>query len=150
MNQFELSKLVLKNLSQFDLSPTAKLVLIALIGYYNPKTNEIFPKQITIAEQLGISLSSVKRSVKELSAHQLVIYELKNTNRYKFTSTLFNLIKLTPEIAQNESSSCVKMTPPCHEQKNKKINNNYYNNQAKKEVSSASFEHKTKDQLYEM
>jgi len=123
LSQFELSKIVLKNLNQFDLSPTAKLVLLTLVDCYNPKNNEIYPKQITIAEQLGISISSVKRAVKELAAHQIVIYELKNTNRYKMTSTFFELLKLTPDMEQKESSSSIKLKPPCHEHKKEKIIN---------------------------
>ena len=104
--QFELSKITLKNLNRFDLSPTAKLVLLALVDCYNPRTEGIFPKQKTIAEQLGISVSSVIRAIKELAHAQIVIYETKSTNRYKLTPTFFTLVKLTAASSQNESLSC--------------------------------------------
>ena len=112
LSQFELSKITLRNLNKFDLSPTAKLVLLALIDCYNPTKAEIYPKQSTIADELGISVSSVIRAIKELSASQLIIYETKTTNRYKLTSTFFDLIKLTPATSQNEISSCVNLTSP--------------------------------------
>ena len=67
LSQFELSKITLKNLNKFDLSPTAKLVLLALVDCYNPQKAEIYPKQKTIADQLGVNISSVKRAIKELT-----------------------------------------------------------------------------------
>jgi hypothetical protein len=111
LSQFELSKITLKNLNKFDLSPTAKLVLLALVDCYNPRKEEIYPKQSTIVDQLGISISSVKRAIKELADSQIIIYELKNTNRYKFTQTFFNVVNLTSGKVQNESSSCIKLNP---------------------------------------
>jgi DNA-binding MarR family transcriptional regulator len=123
LSQFELSKLTLKNLNKFELSPTAKLVLLALIDCYNPANAEIYPKQETISEHLGISLSSVKRAIKELANAQLIIYITKNTNRYKMTSKFFELVNLTPEQAQNDTSQSVNLTPAYIEQKKEQKKN---------------------------
>ena len=89
-SQFELTKNVLNNLSQFDITPTAKLVLLYLTGCYNPDNADVFPKQSTIATSLGVSERSVVRAVQELCACGLVIIECKNSNRYKFTSSVYD------------------------------------------------------------
>jgi len=106
VTQFKLSKLTLQNLAKFNISPTAKLVLLYLVDCYNPAKLYIFPKQETIADKLGISLSSVKRAVKELSKASIVIIELKFSNRYNLTRTFFNLLKMTPDTVQIESPKC--------------------------------------------
>lgn len=86
--QFELTKRVLNNLSQFNLKPTAKLVLLYLCDCYNPKHGEMFPKQSTIAEKIGVSEVSVTRAIQELHKEGLLISERKYTNRYRFTSKI--------------------------------------------------------------
>jgi DNA-binding Lrp family transcriptional regulator len=55
---------------------------------YNPKHKEVFPKQKTIADRLGISERSVTRAIQELFKEGLVLIECKYTNRYKFTSKI--------------------------------------------------------------
>jgi DNA-binding MarR family transcriptional regulator len=136
LSQFQLSKITLKNLNKFGLSPTAKLVLLALVDCYNPKSEEIFPKQSTIADQLGISISSVKRAIKELANAQLVIYETKNTNRYRLTSYFFELLKLTPAIVQNDSSPSIRLNHAHDEQKREYINNSQILNFKKRNESN--------------
>ena len=86
--QFDLTNDILNNLSQFNITPTAKLVLLYLTSCYNPKHAEIFPKQKTIAIKLGISERSVTRAIQELFNEGLVLIECKYTNRYKFTSKI--------------------------------------------------------------
>jgi DNA-binding transcriptional MocR family regulator len=65
----------------------------------------MYPKQETIADKVGISLSSVKRAIKELSQVGLIVYETKNTNKYCFTSKIFDLCNMTPTTVQNGSSA---------------------------------------------
>lgn len=108
--QFKLSKITLQNLSKFNISPTAKLVLLYLIDCYNPTKIYMFPKQETISDKLGISLSSVKRAVKELSKAGIIVIELKFSNRYSITPTFFNLLNMTPDIVQIDSPKCQKET----------------------------------------
>jgi len=93
--QFELTTYLLQNLNKFNLKPTTKLVLMYLSSCYNPKHKEVFPKQRTIADKLGISEASVIRAISELHKEGLIISERKYTNRYKFTS------KIVPECPEN-------------------------------------------------
>ena len=126
LSQFELSKITLKNLHKFNISPTGKLVLLALIDCYNPTKHDIFPKQTTIAQQLGISISSVKRVIKEITNAGLLIYERKYQNRYKLTQHFFDLINLTPAEVKFKPSESTNLNPACIEQKketNKKQKN---------------------------
>lgn len=84
ISQFELSKKILNNLSQFKVSPSAKLVLLYLADCYNPKTAKMFPKQKTIAAKLGISERSVIRAISELREGGLILVESNLSNRYVF------------------------------------------------------------------
>ena len=97
--QFDLTKKTLNNLSQFKITPTAKLVLLYLTDCYNPKHKEVFPKQKTIADKLGVSERSVTRAIQELFKAGLILIECKYTNRYKFTS------KIIQEQAENVSDN---------------------------------------------
>ena len=108
--QFKLSKITLQSLSKFNISPTAKLVLLYLVDCYNPAKVYIFPKQETITDKLGISLSSVKRAVKELAKANIIIIELKFSNRYNLTLTFFDLLNMTPDIVQIEPLKCQNET----------------------------------------
>lgn len=80
--QFDLTKQTLNNLSQYDLTPVAKLVLLYLTDCYNPNNACVFPKQKTIAIKLGISERSVIRAIQELFKAGLILIECKHTNRY--------------------------------------------------------------------
>ena len=91
LRQIDIVNYLLNNLSQFNLKPTTKLVLLYLAGCYNPKHADVFPKQKTIALKMGISEASVIRSIAELHKEGLIISERKYTNRYKFTSRILNL-----------------------------------------------------------
>jgi DNA-binding transcriptional MocR family regulator len=133
LTQFEFTKVLLNNLSLFDLAPTTKLVLLYLSNFYNPQ-KPAYPRQETISQTIGISLSSVKRAVKELSELGLILVEMKWNNNYVFTSKIFDILKLTLSKDQNETKLQVKLNP--HDKTiNKKINkpNNFYkNNEAPK------------------
>ncbi len=125
ISQFELSKKILNNLSQFNLKPITKLVLLYLCDCYNPKKAEMFPKQSTIADKLGVSEASVIRAIQELHKEGLIVSERKYTNRYKFTSKIVcecpqdNFLckkQMQVKESQNESLSTCKLQPHEHEQ----------------------------------
>ncbi len=97
-SQFRLTNKTVNNLSQFDLTPTAKLVLVYLTTCYNPKKADMFPKQKTIAMKLGISERSIVRAISELIKAGLIVVECKYSNRYKFTS---KIVSKSPEIEKN-------------------------------------------------
>ena len=86
--QFELTTDIITKLNTFKLTPTAKLVLLYLTTCYNPKHKEVFPKQKTIAEKLGVSEISVTRAISELHKEGLIISERKISNKYAFTSRI--------------------------------------------------------------
>lgn len=125
--QFKLSKITLQSLSKFNISPTAKLVLLYLIDCYNPAKVYMFPKQETIADKLGISLSSIRRGIKELSKANIIVIELKFSNRYSLTSTFFEIINMTPDSVQNEPPTCqIEINHVITEKElNKKTENNF-------------------------
>lgn len=118
---FELSKKTLNNLSQFNLKPIAKLVLLYLCDCYNPQHGEMFPKQSTIAKKLGVSEISVIRAIQELHKEGVIISERKYINRYRFTSKIvsegdiFKEKEMIVETYQNEKET-IKMKPHEHEQ----------------------------------
>jgi DNA-binding Lrp family transcriptional regulator len=129
ISQIKLTNYLLNNLSQFNLKPTTKLVLLYLSGCYNPKHADVFTKQKTIAHQMGISEASVIRAIQELHKEGLIISERKYTNRYKFTSRILNLggmvegfseaNKMQVANSQNERLETCKLQAPCIEQKEK-------------------------------
>ncbi len=82
ISQFALTKQTLNNLSQYDITPVAKLVLLYLTDCYNPKNAEVFPKQKTIALKLGVSERSITRAIQELFKAGLILIERKSSNRY--------------------------------------------------------------------
>ena len=126
IRQVELLNYLLNNLQQFNLKPTTKLVLLYLAGCYNPKHADVFPKQKTIALQMGISEASVIRAVQELHKEGLIISERKYTNRYKFTSRILNLggmvedfseaNNMQVENSQNATSETCNLQAPYIEQ----------------------------------
>lgn len=114
-SQFELTKDLLNNLQQFNITPVAKLVLLYLSSCYNPKKADMFPKQKTIADKIGVSEVSVTRAISELHKEGLIVSERKYTNRYKFTSRISSeraqneQNNLTGGILQNDNKETIKM-----------------------------------------
>lgn len=123
VSQFELSKKVLNNLYKYNLKPVTKLVLLFLCDCYNPKHGEMFPKQSTIAQKLGVSEVSVIRAISELHKERLIISERKGVNRYTFTSRILSeppineQNKMIVQAKQKDSSKPIKKIASCIEQK---------------------------------
>lgn len=125
--QFELTQKLLQNLNNFKLTPAAKLVLLYLSSCYNPKHGEMFPKQRTIADKIGVSEASVIRAISELHNEGLIISERKYTNRYKYTSKFLTSLgiltkKMQVANSQNEIKETSKMQVPLIEPKKEQIN----------------------------
>lgn len=97
-SQFRLTNYLLNNLSQFNLSPIAKLVLLELSACYNPKKADMFPKQKTLAKKIGVSERSIVRAIQELVKEGLVLVESKYSNHYIFTS------KISQKLPQNDKN----------------------------------------------
>lgn len=113
-SQFRFTDRLLKNLNKYKLSPTGKLVLLYLSSCYNPKKADVFPKQKTIANKLGISDRSVVRAIQELVKEGLIFVESKYTNHYVFSSKIvqkpsqnekiFEPENLSDDLSQNDTS----------------------------------------------
>ena len=104
-SQFTLTQNLLNNLQQFEITPTAKLVLLYLSSCYNPKKADMFPKQKTIAAKIGVSERSVVRAVSELIQAGLIVVECKYSNRYKFTSKIVSEQPQIEKIFEQENMS---------------------------------------------
>lgn len=95
--------------AKFNLSSSALVVLLSLCYHYNSERNDSFPGQQLISKKTGVSLSSVKRSIKELLERGIIIKSRnKYGNLYKFTQKFFDELELTSEKAQIRTSSSVK------------------------------------------
>ena len=106
INQFELSKMVYTSgfLAKVNLTPTAKLVLIALMQHYNANNAEMFPSQKFLGAQLGISEKSVERAIANLRDENLIFYVTQQVNKYRFTAHFFEQIKMSVDHRQNVGS----------------------------------------------
>lgn len=104
--QFEIVKRLYESniFSENDLSGSAKLVLMALAHHFNPKNKDMFPSQKFLASKLGISERSAERAVAELKEADLITYETKRVNRYRFTAKFFNAVKMSVDFRQNVGS----------------------------------------------
>lgn len=135
-SQFRLTNNLLQNLNKFEITPTAKLVLLYLSSCYNPKKADMFPKQKTIAAKIGVSERSVVRAVSELIKAGLILVECKYSNRYQFGSNIaiwseksnkiFVSDNLSDDIGQNDAKQDDKMSShehePMNEQKKEPVN----------------------------
>ena len=102
--QFELTKHLLQNLKNFNLTPVAKLVLLELSSHYNEEKNNavVFPSTPYIAETLGIGLTAAKKAINDLVNEGLIIKSKRdkvrgNYNKYLFTNKVRNTTSEQPE-----------------------------------------------------
>lgn len=156
-SQFKLTNYLLNNLSQFDITPIAKLVLLELSACYNPNKPDMFPKQKTLAKKIGVSERSVVRGIQELVKEGLILIESKYTNHYVFTSRIggewsqnkkiFTPENMSEDLGQNDNSNRDNLSHHEHEpikEQNKepenvedfKILKNYAKNKGAKNVTS--------------
>ena len=101
--QFELTKHLLQNLKNFNLTPVAKLVLLELSSHYNEEKNNavVFPSTPYIAETLGIGLTAAKKAINDLVNEGLIIKSKRdkvrgNYNKYLFTNKVRNTTSEQP------------------------------------------------------
>lgn len=125
LSAFDLtSKLIRGGLSELDLSPNTKLVLLYLSTCYNEKKGVVFPKIKTIAEAIGIAEISVKRAIKELLKENCILKakRYKNSNEYILTNRLLETKQIETAISQEDTSNGIKLILPIeHEIKQEEI-----------------------------
>ena len=100
MNKFYILQQVMR---KKGLIPSTKMVAYEIINHWNYKTKSCYPSEKYLADKLGVSISTIKRSVKHLEQLNIIKIERKSgkSNRY-----LLNFVELTWRDATS-----VKMTP---------------------------------------
>lgn len=98
LSGYELTYKTLKNLSQFDITVTAKLVLVYLTTHYNEAKNGavVFPSVQHIADTLGTGLTATKKAIKDLIEAGLIIKSKRdkvrgNCNKYLIMPKVHNM-----------------------------------------------------------
>ena len=102
---YELTHATIHNLNQYDLTPTAKLVLILLTTHYNHDLNGavVFPSMPYIADTLGIGLTAVKQAIKDLIKEGLIIKAKRNRVRGNCNKYLLTQKVQNPTVKQSKS-----------------------------------------------
>lgn len=115
-SQFAFTNNLVVNMAKLNLKPTTKLVLIYLSTCYNPSHKDVFPKQKTIALNMGISEISVIRAIKELLKEGLILVVPGYRNHYVFTNKLISFCnnKMIDSNDQKERELPIKMIPHEH------------------------------------
>lgn len=97
LSGYELTYNTIKNLARYDITPTAKLVLVLLTTHYNNAKNGavVFPSMPTIADTLGIGLTATKKAIKDLIEAGAIIKAKRNKvrgncNKYALTTKVLN------------------------------------------------------------
>lgn len=102
---------------RLNLSSSALTTLFSFAYHYNTLRNDMFPTQNYISTRTGLSLSSIKRAIKELGEKGLILkIRTKSGNTYKFTQKFFEELNLIPTKSQIEPFRKSNMTPPKIEQ----------------------------------
>jgi len=96
-----------------ELKPIGIAVYCALCLHARLATQQCYPSQQTLAEELGTSLASVKRGLAKLTELQLIAVEHRYNENGGKTSNLYTLVN--PPIAQTElSHSSDRAIPIAH------------------------------------
>ena len=99
---FELLNATLKRLADFDLTPSAKLVLLYLISCANFKQNNtlVFPSVSNIVNSIGITKQSVINATKKLQEGCFIEKQKRkgsNRNNYFLRSEIIRIDNATKE-----------------------------------------------------
>lgn len=134
---FELTNYVLKNLKQYSLTVSEKLILLYLTSFYNAQRRLINPKISTISENIGVSKRTILRAIEKMCELEY-IQKFKNGKNSSYVLTSGILVngeiigaKMSPiddNRCQNVTYIGAKMSPeknfenPDKEQENTKKN----------------------------
>lgn len=108
LSGYELTYSTIHNIGKYNLTATAKLVLILLTTHYNESINGnvVFPSMPYIAETLGIGLTATKKAIKDLIEQGLILKSKRNKvrgnlNKYGLSPCL-KVQKTTVKQSENE------------------------------------------------
>ena len=131
---------------KFELSSSALIVLMSLCYHYNIQRMDMFPKQQYILSKTGLSISSIKRGIKELVDKNLLVKtRTQSGNTYRFTQLFFESINLTPSKSQPNTLNSSNLNLLNNKHKNKTNNNNTNVIDITKEKSVSAIVQKLKD-----
>ena len=105
---YELTYSTIHNIGKYNLTATAKLVLILLTTHYNESKNGnvVFPSMPYIAETLGIGLTATKKAIKDLIEQGLILKSKRNKVRGNLNksglSPRLKVQKTTAKQSENE------------------------------------------------
>ena len=126
---FELTHITLKRLNEFDITISAKLVLVFLTTFYNAQKNGavVFPSIQHIADTLGIGQTAVKQAIKDLVLKGLLLKsklnKAGNHNKYVFSLKVQNsTVKQTENDFLKQSNSVCFMNRTNNSEQNKDNN----------------------------
>ncbi|MCM7468117.1 helix-turn-helix domain-containing protein [Enterobacter bugandensis] len=100
------------------LTPTEKIVYSALLGYQE-NAGSVFPSNAYLAEMLGMSEISVKRSTKKLESLGLITKTRRFNKSNLVTVNKLEVSKCTLQTYQNDTSRGIKMTSYKNRDKNR-------------------------------
>ena len=157
LSGYELTHLTIHNLGRYDLTPTAKLVLVFLTTHYNEgkNGNVVFPSMPYIAETLGIGLTATKKAIKDLIDDGFILKSKRNKvrgnlNKYGLSPKLKNQ-KATILNGQNPTNKQSESEPFKRSESdlfmitsNKKLNKETTTTKSKVVVASFNSSSKTK------
>lgn len=92
---FDIGKALIqtKFFSKKKLSPSARLVLWCLVVHWNHRTGKAFPRQITIAEETGLTKMSVIKAIEELRNAKIILtVKYKGRLNYQLTNVLLSYL----------------------------------------------------------
>lgn len=102
---FELTHNTLNRLHEFDLTISAKLVLVFLTTFYNEEKNGsvVFPSIQHIADTLGIGLTAVKQAIKDLVSRGLLLKtKMNKTGNHNKYCLILNSRNTTVKQSEND------------------------------------------------
>ena len=138
INAYELQTALLRGgVKELKLKQNESLVLLYLCSCYNGSI--IYPHIKTISENVGISETTTKRALKELTLKGCILkskrHKGNNSNEYLLTNKVLNLCtektqkqrenstqKDTFKVSNRDNKS-IKMTLTCNKSNNEKLNN---------------------------
>ena len=109
LSGYELTYCTIHNLKNYDLTATAKLVLILLTTHYNEQKNGavVFPSIPFIADTLGIGQTAVKQAIKDLISNGLIIKAKRSKIKGNYNKYLLTL-KVQNTACEQAENECLK------------------------------------------
>lgn len=103
--QFELTTQTVRNLGNYKLTSSAKLVLVLLTTHFNDKKNGavVFPSISYISETLGIGLTSTKQAINDLVKNGLILKSKRNKIKGNYNEYLLTLKVQNSTCEQSEN-----------------------------------------------